>query len=912
MRHVIFCRSQNSLLCYTLVSAWIALTGCQLKLAKLPEEKASTVTISETETASPPPEASPTPESPGSTSATLALSLSTKTLNTGETFTFTASGGKTPYTFSVASGTGSIHSTSGLYTTPNTSGSATVRVTDAKSNTSDCAVTINPTISIAKNPSSAAISESFSFTSLTLNTHLINAREQHASVALADGKILVTGGENLTTWLGQTEIFDPTTGIWSSTGALATARSRLSAVKLNNGKVLATGGATSGSTSAKVNADLYDPATGLWTATGNLITGRYNHTETLLSDGKVLVTGGITATPAVSATAEIYDPASGIWSVTGSMASARNLHTATLLANGKVLVVGGSTDTAGNTPLATAELYDPAVGTWSNVGSLNTEARHSHIAVKLSNGKVLIAGGRNSTTPTHYSSAEVYDPSTTTWTATGSLAQVRSDHAAGLLSDGKVIVAGGCTNNYCNNNANGKKVEIYDPSAGTWSTAASMNVNRRRYRLEVLSSGNVLVFGGVGLDGILASTEVYNVAGNTWDSRNSLGTTRASSPKSVLLQDGRVLSTGGCVDNEMQLDSGRIFDPSTGVWSLTGAMPAERCNHSAVVLANGTVLTAGGDAGSSTSATASIYNPSTGSWSATGSMAQARREYGAVVLGNGKVLVAGGNVGSTPLSSSELYDPSTGTWSATGALSVARKRFHMILLLNGKVLAAGGENQTTYFSGSEIYDPSTGLWTVTGSMTNAHSNYGSLVLLPNGKVLIAGGYKTGGPSAGSELYDPSTGLWTATGSLGGNRYVQTMNLLPNGKVLAAGGKASFAGNPLMTAELYDPSAGTWSATNAMGFGVHSANSVILGDGRVLIIHGSEIGRVSVGYSIFGDYPSVTLTPSGGTGPYTYTITGGPGTLYPMGVFIPNTAASTTTIKVQDANGLYETTTVTTQ
>jgi len=121
---------------------------------------------------------------------------------------------------------------------------------------------------------------------------------------------------------------------------------------------------------------------------------------------------------------------------TGSLATARYFHTATLLPNGKVLVAGGA---IGYTPLASAELYDPATGTWTATESLHT-ARFFHTATLLPNGKVLVAGGAGNG---YLASAELYDPATETWTATGSLHTARDLHTATLLPNGKVLVAGG-------------------------------------------------------------------------------------------------------------------------------------------------------------------------------------------------------------------------------------------------------------------------------------------------------------------------------------------------------------------------------------------------------------------------------------------------------------------------------------
>src|SRR5438067_1511338 len=159
--------------------------------------------------------------------------------------------------------------------------------------------------------------------------------------------------------------------------------------------------------------------------TGSLVTARYLHTATLLPNGKVLVAGGFGSSVPL-ASAELYDPASGTWTATGSLGTARYYHTATLLPNGKVLVAEGANSSG---DLASAELYDPASGTWTATGSLGT-AREVHTATLLPNGKVLVAGGANSSGA--LASAELYDPASGTWSATGSLAVARYYHTATL------------------------------------------------------------------------------------------------------------------------------------------------------------------------------------------------------------------------------------------------------------------------------------------------------------------------------------------------------------------------------------------------------------------------------------------------------------------------------------------------
>ncbi len=95
--------------------------------------------------------------------------------------------------------------------------------------------------------------------------------------------------------------------------------------------------------------------------------------------------------------------------------------------------------------LTSAELYNPASGTWTSTGSLHA-ARDQHTATLLSNGQVLVAGGQNGTI--FIASAERYNPSTGAWTTTGSLHTPRVEHTATLLPNGQVLVAGGLDSNY--------------------------------------------------------------------------------------------------------------------------------------------------------------------------------------------------------------------------------------------------------------------------------------------------------------------------------------------------------------------------------------------------------------------------------------------------------------------------------
>jgi Galactose oxidase, central domain/Kelch motif len=346
---------------------------------------------------------------------------------------------------------------------------------------------------------------------------LNEARGLHTATLLPNNKVLVAYGSNSSAYtdatgyvgLSSIEVYDAGTGTFTEiVGDSGAGIFGHTATLLPNGKVLLAGGFVnsvwdySGSTSDN-GAGLYDSVTGVFSVTGNMTAYRGSNTATLLPNGKVLVTGGADQDPTGTglASAELYDPSTNTFTQTGNMAAARFLHTATLLKNGKVLIVGGAL-TSTSVPLATAELYDPTTGTFTTTGALAT-AREQHTATLLADGRVLIAGGSTSTGTGDLqatASVEVYDPSTGSFSVTGSMAEARSLHTATLLPSGNVLVAGGGDDN--------STAEVYDPAAGSFSLTAGMEIGRSGHTATLLPNGSVLVAGGAIFAG-LASAELY-------------------------------------------------------------------------------------------------------------------------------------------------------------------------------------------------------------------------------------------------------------------------------------------------------------------------------------------------------------------------------------------------------------------
>ena len=351
--------------------------------------------------------------------------------------------------------------------------------------------------------------------------------------------------------------------------------------------------------------------------------------------------------------------ASGTWSSTGTMISARDGHTATILTNGKILAAGGTNN---GVALTSAELYNPIAGTWASTGSMHVARTLAH-AVLLSNGSVLVVGGCvNDCLSATTRSAELYNPIAGTFTATGSMVQARAEFGVTLLANGQVLVAGGCTAY----DANGclavtNKAEIYNPATGTWTATGALRAVRHAMTATRLARGKVLVAGGAtaAMDA-LNSSEIYDPVAKTWTLGLKMVTAR-SDYASLMLGTGKVLFTGGENINGVSIKNAELYNPSTGTFTATGGMTATREEHTAVLLANGNVLVSGGNKKTLTTqtplASAELYNPTTGTWTATGSMSHARSGHTSTVLHNGNVVNAGGSDAVNELSSAELYTP---------------------------------------------------------------------------------------------------------------------------------------------------------------------------------------------------------------------------------------------------------------
>ena len=346
----------------------------------------------------------------------------------------------------------------------------------------------------------------------TATGSMTTPRVAHTALLLPNGKVFIEGGiSNFARDLpASTELYDPSTGTFTSTGDKAPTLLGAQATLLKDGRVLITGGGYTTAGTPNTSAQIYDPSTGTLTATGNMTTVRNGFSATLLQNGKVLIAGGdnLLNGQVMLNSAELYDPSTGTFTPTGNMVTAQFYQTATLLQNGKVLIADGYGGPLTPT-VAGSELYDPASGTFAPTGNMVLQGFVARTATLLKNGKVLVAGGQSDDDATGSAKAELYDPSTGTFTPTGNLTTGRQSHTATLLADGTVLIAGGSRNG-SNGGSAIASAEIYDPASGTFSATADMTIPRWGQTATLLTDGTVLIAGGSpGGLGVLGNAELY-------------------------------------------------------------------------------------------------------------------------------------------------------------------------------------------------------------------------------------------------------------------------------------------------------------------------------------------------------------------------------------------------------------------
>jgi hypothetical protein len=366
---------------------------------------------------------------------------------------------------------------------------------------------------------------------------------------------------------------------------------------------------------------------------------------------------------------------------------------------------------------------------------------------------------------------------------------------------------------------------VLQVASGTWAAQASLTQARSGASAVLLQDGRVLVTGGDGVAGTLASAEIIGLDG-TSSAAASMSTTR-SKHVSAVLANGSVLVAGGTTSGGGAINTAEIYDPVADSWTtVAGAMIEARSNATAAVLQDGRVLIAGGDKSGVASSTIEIFDPVALTFSFAGALGSPRTDHAMAQLSDGRVFIGGGSNGSVALNTTDIYDPVAGTVGAGPALSALRMGHSATRMLDGRVLIAGGNNGTADLASAEIFDPVAGTITaVASSLTTARQGHLAFLLPNNNTVLIVGGTSAGVPLASAEVFTPWLGTFAPTGSLTASRSNSTGSpMKQDGLLVVAGGQ--------------DASGIAAANTDIYGFATVKTDQADYSPGQIVTITGS--------------------------------------------------------------------------
>jgi N-acetylneuraminic acid mutarotase len=307
----------------------------------------------------------------------------------------------------------------------------------------------------------------------------------HSAVTLPNGKILIVGGQGASAEaLADAEIYDPTADSWTLAAPLSTPRfaSSTSVVHnfLNDMKVIAVGGSSGDPNVFLSSTEIYDPKSNTWSAGAAMSVPRRSHAAAVLRNGKLLVMGGLGSFATAISSCELYDPVANQWSPAASLLGPMAGGVAILLLDGRVLLQGGD---------SSIELYDPAADRWSTL--LGPYLPGSSMTL-LQNGEVFFAGGFSAGGPANNSA--LYDPVSGHLSYLAALPFPAVLSNATLLSDGRVALIGG----FLKAGGYNARVQYYDPGVDRWLAGASLALGRASFSATTLSSGQLLIAGGLG------------------------------------------------------------------------------------------------------------------------------------------------------------------------------------------------------------------------------------------------------------------------------------------------------------------------------------------------------------------------------------------------------------------------------
>lgn len=745
-------------------------------------------------------------------------------------------------------------------------------------------------------------------------------RLYHSASLMKDGSVVIVGGESDPILGGAGEAVLNSVERYREGGVeelapLNIARARHTATALADGSLLVTGGFDKDG-KAMASVELWDPAKQVWRAAPPLTTPRYHHSATLLQDGRVMIAGGFNQEGESVAATELWDPAKKAWSRGAPLLLPLQGHSAVLLNNGDVLVMGGLTINAA--PAHTAMLWDhtreqwrPAGFTMPNAmddqeshtvtlvpradGSVHGfgsrwitqwapakktsaavplyAARDNHSVTLLRDGRILLAGGNKGNAFLDW--AEIYNPVSGRFTATGRMQQARHSHSAVALDDGRVVVAGGWTRTADKpTEPAANSPEVWDPVTGRWSLIKSIRFEWRDWvHLGTLADGRVMFFAsrelaeGVPHGPVEYRAWVWNPRNNRVDSMQPRTAPHSKAAISIL-PDGRVLRVGGNIrsyvpeyrcppvqraanaaaEEEREACQNEPAhwqensDPTAEVWnSHTGGITTldappkvNAANLKSLLLRNGNVLmvdyTPPHPYQTLRSAPVLLWNAQTGKWRTLPPLPY-ESGWPVTELKDG-----------TLMTNTRWLSPGAESWTTAAAYpqyawpNASKISSSILQLASGELLALSTSRPNV-----AVFDEKSKDWKLRANnyLLRGNGNRHALFTLADGRLLISGMAEgRTGLQPTVQIWNPKDNTWTVSANLAGS-YGGTIQLaqLPSGRVLHVG----MDGQRNLVCEIWQPGDDTWKVCGYIQSKDKPIPEFYLGpveDGRVALMIGN--------------------------------------------------------------------------
>ena len=293
----------------------------------------------------------------------------------------------------------------------------------------------------------------------------------------------------------------------------------------------------------------------------------------LMADGRVLAVGGYgqSANTIGIANAEIFDPSTNAWTSVPPMAFRRWYPTATTLSDGRILVTAGW-QTTNHTNAGIPEIYDPVANNWTQLTNANNPFETYPFMFMLSDGRIIHTGGTEFATNT-----DVLDINAQTWTVLDS--RIIDGGSATMFWPGKILKSGSAADSQSTGPSSSTAFVLdTTQSSPSWQQVPSMAYPRSFLNLTTLPDGSVLATGGEtdknggNISNAVYAAELWSPRTQTWTTMAAMHTPREYHSTALLLPDGRVVESGmgsdfGNVPDEM---SAEFYSPP---YLFKGARP---------------------------------------------------------------------------------------------------------------------------------------------------------------------------------------------------------------------------------------------------------------------------------------------------------------------------------------------------